>query len=123
MKKNGYTVIELLVVMIIFGIIVAVTIGLTAHAFEDNSSEYYEVKVKNIESIAKRYAMSIEELKTEGSKIITIKELVDAGYYNPDNKEGDVIDPRNNKTTMNNTKIKLTYDEKDGYKAILIEEE
>lgn len=123
MNRKGYTVIELIIVMVIFGIITAVTLGVTSQAFKDDTDEYYRVKVNNIESNAKRYGMSIEELKTEGSKVITVKELVDAGYLSPDNSEGDILDPRNQKTTMNNTKVKITYSEEDGYKATLIEEE
>ena len=54
MKNKGYTVIELIVVIVIFGIITAVTLGLTSNAFKDNTDEYYKVKVKDIESNAKR---------------------------------------------------------------------
>ena len=123
MKNKGYTVIELIVVIVIFGIITAVTLGLTSNAFKDNTDEYYKVKVKDIESNAKRYGMTLEEVKTEGSKVVTVKDLVDAGYLSPDNEEGDIIDPRNEKVTMNNTKVKITYTEEKGYEATLIEEE
>ena len=121
-NKKGYTLIELLIVMIIFGIITAIFVGTTSYAFKDNTDEYYKIRINNIESNAKRYAMTLEELKTEDSKIITVKDLVNAGYISSDNKDGDVIDPRNSNATLNNMKIKLTYDEAKGYKATVIEE-
>ena len=123
MNRKGYTIVELIIVMIIFGIITAITIGATSYAFKDNSGEFYKVRISNIESNAKRYAMTLEELKTEGSMVITVNDLVNEGYISPDNDKGDVIDPRNSKATLNNVKIKLTYNEKDGYKATIIKEE
>ena len=120
--RKGYTIVELLVIIIVLGIATAITIGTTSYAFENHSKEYYEVKVRNIESNAKRYAMSLGTLE-DNNKIITVKDLVDAGYLSPDNEDGDIIDPRNSKSTLNNVKIKLTYDENKGYKAVLIEEE
>ena len=123
MNRKGYTIVELIIVMIIFGIITAITIGTTSYAFKDNSDEFYKVRVSNIESNAKRYAMTLEELKTDGSMVITVNDLVNEGYISPDNDKGDVIDPRNSKATLNNVKIKLTYNEKDGYKATIIKEE
>ena len=123
MNKKGYTVLELLIVIIVFGIITAVTLSATSYAFRDNTDEYYESKVSDIESNARRYGSTLEELKTEGSKVITVKELVDAGYLSSDNKNGDIIDPRNEKKTMNNVKIKITYSAEKGYEATLIKEE
>ena len=123
MNRKGYTIVELIIVMIIFGIITAITIGATSYAFKDNSGEFYKVRISNIESNAKRYAMTLEELKTDGSMVITVNDLVNEGYISPDNDKGDVIDPRNSKATLNNVKIKLTYNEKDGYKATIIKEE
>ena len=123
MNRKGYTVIELIIVMIIFGVITAVTIGATSYAFKDNSDEFYKVRISNIESNAKRYAMTLEEVKTEGSKVIIVNDLVEAGYLSADNEKGDIIDPRNSKATLNNVKVKLTYNEKNGYKAKVIKEE
>ena len=123
MSNKGYTVIELIVVMIIFGIITAVTLGLTSHALDENTEEYYIVKVKAIEAAARKYGSTLEEVKTEGSKVVTVKDIVDAGHFSSDNANGDVIDPRNHKNTMNNTKVRITYSEEKGYEATLIEEE
>ena len=122
-NKRGYTVIELIIVMILFGVVTAITISATSYAFKDNSEEFYKARVNNIESNAKRYGMTLEEVKTEGSKIIIVNDLVEAGYLSADNDKGDIIDPRNSKATLNNVKIKITYSEEKGYKATLIKEE
>jgi len=121
--KRGYTVIELLVLIIILGVVTAITIGTTSYALADHTEEYYKVKIRNIESNAKRYAMTLEELKTGTTKIITVKDLVSANYLSKDNDEGDIIDPRNKNASLNNMKIKLSYSEEEGYKAVVIEEE
>ena len=121
--NKGYTVIELLVVIIIFGVITAVTISTTSYAFENHSEEYYKVKIKDIESNAKRYAMKNEKVQNGETVIITVKDLVDAGYLSGDNENDDIVDPRNSKATLNNMKIKLTYNEENGYKVVVIEEE
>ena len=71
--------------MVIFGIITAVTIATTSYAFKDNKDEYYKVRISNIESNAKRYAMTLDEVKEEGSKIITVNDLVNNGYLSADN--------------------------------------
>ena len=122
-NRKGYTVIELIIVMILFGVVTAITISATSYAFKDNSEEFYRARVKNIESNAKRYGMTLDEVKTEGSKIIIVNDLVESGYLSADNEKGDIIDPRNSKATLNNVKIKITYSDKKGYKATLIKEE
>ena len=53
--------------------------------------------------------------------VITLDELVEAGYYVADNSDGEVIDPRNSKATLNKTKIKLSYEDEE-YKAKVIED-
>ncbi len=121
MKKNGYTTMQLLVVIVVLGIFTLTLLATTSYAYKDHSGEYYKEKVTVIEKQATLYGESLPELKEEGNKVITLDELIESGYYVADNDKGDVIDPRNDKATLNNLKIKLSY-ENEIVKAKVIEE-
>ncbi len=45
MKKNGYTLTEMLVVIIVLGIFTITLMATTSNAFKDNSPSYYDEKV------------------------------------------------------------------------------
>ena len=92
-----------------------------------------EVKItfiegKNIRWFAKKIADKTNNteddvynlLKDEEYMIITLDDVLNAGYYVADNDNGKVIDPRNTKATLNGIKIKLTYNNGD-IKAAVIE--
>lgn len=122
MKKNGYTSLELLVVIIVLGIFTMGLIFSTSYAYKDESSENFSQIVHLIEKQAKLYGETLSNLKSENNMVITLNDLVTQGYYVADDNEGNVVDPRNSKNTLNGIKIKLTY--KDGKveaKAILEE--
>ena len=54
--------------------------------------------------------------------IVTLSDVVKAGYYVADDNEGNVIDPRNSKATLNGMKIKILYND-GNIKASVIEDE
>jgi len=123
MKKNGYTVTEMLVVIIVLGVFTLAMIATTSYAFKDRSEDYYKEKVQLLEKQATIYGKSLNNLKEEGNLVITVKDLVDKGYYVPDNAKGDVVDPRNSKGTLNSMKIKLIYNQDGSIDAEIIEED
>ena len=53
--------------------------------------------------------------------MITLDDVIEAGYFVAD-KDGNVVDPRNSKVTLNGVKIKLTYKD-DKVTAEVINEE
>ena len=122
MNNKGYTTKQLLIVIIGLGIFTLVLFGATSYAYKDNSEEYYKEKVNLMEKQAVLYASTLENLKEDNNTVITLDEMVEAGYYIADNDDGDVIDPRNTKATLNKTKIKISY-ENEEYKAKVIEDE
>ena len=63
MKKNGYTITEILVVIIVLGIFTIGLIGFTSYAYKDKSSDYYEEKVLLIEKQAAIYGATLNNLK------------------------------------------------------------
>lgn len=121
MNSSGYTIKQLLIVIIVLGVFTLGLFGATSNAYKDSSEDYYKEKVNIIEKQAVLYAKTIEELPEEGNKVITLDEMVEAGYYVADNEDGDVFDPRNSKATLNNLKIKISY-EYEEYKAKVIED-
>lgn len=122
MKKNGYTMIELLVVIVVLGVITAITLSTTSYAFKDHSEEYYEQKTNGILRQAESYGKTLDELKEDGYLVITLNDLIDAGYYTADDGKGNVVDPRNSKASLNGLKIKLIYKDDGEIKASLIED-
>lgn len=112
MKKNGYTGVELLIVIIVLGVVTFGILATTSSSFKDNTEDLYSETKYLIENQAELYGESdgvIAELQEKGNKVISVNDLVVSGYYVADDKSGNVIDPRNNKSTLNNLKIKLSY--------------
>ena len=112
-NKNGYTTMQMLIVIAVLGVFTLAMLGATSHAFKDNSEERYDEKVHLIIKQARDYANTLDNLKDDGILIITVNDLINNDYYAPDNEAGHVIDPRNSKANLNGLKIKLTY-ENDG---------
>lgn len=123
MKKNGYTVLEMLVVIIVLGIFMVGILSTTSYAYKDKSQDYYEEIVHLIERQAAKYGETLNNLKDEDNLIITVNDLVNSGYYVADDNEGNVIDPRNSKATLNGLRIKMYYDKDGNVKTEVIEED
>lgn len=122
MKKNGYTTKELLVVIIVLGIFTIGILSSTSYAYKDKSEDYYNEKVSLIEKQASLYGATLSSLKEEGNLVITLNDLIENGYYVADDKDGNVVDPRNSKSNLNGLKIKLAYQDNGSIKAEVIEE-
>ncbi len=122
MKRNGHTAIEFLIVIIVLGVFTAGIISFTSYAYQDRTQGYYEEITHLIEKQAKIYGETLNNLKEEENLIIIVDDLVKNGYYVADDDEGNVIDPRNSKATLNGLKIKLSYNN-GNIKASVINEE
>lgn len=123
MKKNGYTMVELLVVIIAMGVVTLVTLSATSYAFKDHSGEFYDEKITGILHQAESYGKTLNTLKDDGNMVITVNDLVKSGYYVGDDEAGNVVDPRNSKANLNGLKIKLTYNGDGTIKATIINDE
>ncbi len=108
MNKKGYSIIELLILIIVTGIIASVLIIKSSYAFKDNSEELYKQTENLLLKAANNYAIKNPDLFKD-NKVINVKveELVKANFYPADDKEGNVVDPRNKKATLNNTEIRI----------------
>ena len=109
MKKNGYTVVELLVLIGIIALSAVLILPKLSLAFQDNREDIYKMDLRTYLKDAEIYGETKkEEIKSQDEYIVTIKELADAGYIVTIND--DVKDPRN-QSSMLGVKIKLSYDE------------
>lgn len=123
MKRNGYTALEMLVVIIVLGVFTIGILSTTSYAFKDKTESYYNEIVHLIERQAAIYGKTLNNLEEEGNLIITLNDLIEKGYYVADDSEGNVIDPRNSNATLNGLKIKMAYLENGNVTAEVIEEE
>lgn len=108
-KKNGYTFIDILVVIIALGLFTLFTVPKLSHAFENNKDTLYDESLELYLNQATKYGNTIKsEVKENNSYIVSIKDLVDKGYIGSTN--GDVTDIRDG-SSMLNIKFHLIYDE------------
>ena len=118
MKKNGYTVVDMLIVVAILAVSAIVILPKMSMAFKSDKNEIYTETMNLYLNQATLYGnKNKDEIKKSQSKVVTINDLIDAGYIGAyANKT--LIDVRDNKTVMNDIKIKLIYDnEKDSVYA------
>ena len=118
---NKRTGILFLIVASVLGVITFSTIIGTSNAFKDNDKKTYETTLNIITKQAELYGAKSEALKNDGNLVITVNDLVDAGYLVSDNDKGEILDPRNEKITLNGLKVKLSY-ENEEVKAEVIED-
>lgn len=100
MQDKGYTIPELIIVIIVVGIFSIVAINKASYAFVDTDTIGEQTEYLILVKSASTYANSIkEELKIEKERYILGSDLVDSGY---------LVDDEH---IYNSTKVKLSYNE------------
>lgn len=109
MKNKGYTVVELVIVLAVFSLFYFIGVGVIAKDINVNYEDtMYEQKIAAIEEQASIYAKFNDELFKDSDTIyLTVKELADAAAI-ISNKDGEVLDPRDGKSNLNEVKVKIT---------------
>lgn len=100
---KGFTLIEILGVLIILGVISLVTIPVVTNILRENKETLYQSQINNIKDSAKNFvAENIFDLSLEnGSRLgITIGKLKDLGYLEPN-----VINSKTKKEFTDDTTI------------------
>ena len=114
MKKNGYTIYDILIVIGVLAVSALIVLPSVTHALKeyDNKDNSYGEILKTYLLQAESYGQTIkEDVKASNNYYITVQDLIDKGYVRVLNNNSEVIDIRDNITKMNNIKIKLRYDE------------
>ena len=132
MNKKGFTLVELLVVIVIIGVLSVIIVPSIININKNINERLYEEKKENIVSAAILYANNHEEIFNGVSEAeVYVKDLVDSKYFTADatktnceqyravingvtvdNENGCVLDPRtyvsNESKNMNQYKVVLT---------------
>lgn len=132
MNKKGFTLVELLVVIVIIGVLSVIIVPSIININKNINERLYEEKKENIVSAAILYANNHEEIFNGVSEaVVYVKDLVDSKYFTADatkakcdeyhsvingvavdNNNGCVLDPRTTSgidtKNMNQYKVILT---------------
>ena len=109
MNKNGFTLVELLGVIVILGIIATITVPLIQRTIIENTEEAYNDQVTSFERAAKNYVASdVYNMTNCQTKICTIslKELQEKGYL----QSGDIVNPITDENFDMDNVVDITYD-------------
>lgn len=106
-NKNGYTALDLIIVIVVLGVITFFVIGKNSYAFEDHTEEYYQNKLNLILDQAEKYGETIkEQIQKDGEVIVSVNELVVKKFMGA-NENGKVEDPRDTNKDLNDRQIIL----------------
>ena len=105
MKKNGFTLAELIGIITILGIIAVLTIPVIDKTMRDNKEKTYNLQINNMISGLKTWANdNISQLPEDGNFInVTLKQLKDGGYV-----DSKINNPKTNKQFPNGLLFKIT---------------
>ena len=94
-NKNGFTLTELIGVIVLLGIIALISVPILNKTIKNSKEKAYNAQVKEIVSAAKKWgAQHDSELPkiNKNYKAVSLKELIKEGYL----EEDKILDPRNN---------------------------
>ena len=108
MKKNGFTIVELMGTVVILGVILAITMPLVGKLINNAEDGSYDLLVSNIKGAAQNYIADNMNIipENDGDKvIITLNDLVEGNYM-----DTGVENPKTHKQlSYLNTTITITY--------------
>lgn len=108
MKKNGFTLIEILAVIIILGVISLIAMPVVTNSLKESKDDLYDVQISNIRESAKTWAAdNINTLPTEANEsvIVTLKTLQEDGYI-----DEEIKNPKTNELfSTTGTCVKVSY--------------
>ena len=96
MKKNGFTLIEILAVLIILGVVGLIVMPVVTNSLRESKDDLYNVQISNIKEAAKTWSadnMNKLPTTTGGNKNVNLKMLQDEGYI-----EENITNPKTDET-------------------------
>ncbi|MBO5095602.1 MAG: type II secretion system protein [Bacilli bacterium] len=106
MNKKGFTLIELMAVIILLGVLSLIATVTINNTLKENKESACEIQVGNIKAGAENWASkNVFDLPNEngGTVILTLKELKDAGFI-----DKDIKNPKTNELFDDSIQIKIT---------------
>ncbi len=101
--KKGFTLVELMVVIIILAVLTLMAIPVYTGIEKNVNNSLYEGKIKEVMSKAENYA------EESGKVVFDVKTLIEEGKLTPDNELGSFVDPRS-KRDMSCDVINIKYE-------------
>jgi len=117
--KKGFTLVELLAVIIVLGVIGLIATVTVSNELKENRESLYQIQIDNIKRSAQNWASNhVFELPEEGESLtLTLGQLKQEGL------SGDVVNPLTDEQFDDNlTKIKITKVENSYVYEVIIEE-
>ena len=107
MKRYGFTLVELMGVIIILGVIALIAIPIVDRQLKESKNDLHQTQKENIKEAAKLWtAKNVYNLPTSGACYLRYSELVSSGFLDEELK-----DPKTNTTfTDENINIKIEKD-------------
>ena len=104
--KKGFTLVELLAVIIILGILGLIVVPMVNETIKEQKEKLYNRQIETLESSAEAWSTkNTDKLVEDGTSIyVSITTLVQDGYL----KNSDIKDPRNNKQMLGC--VSISYD-------------
>lgn len=118
MKKKGFTLIELIVVIALLGLISAIVFPVITSTLNNSKQKAYETQKKQVIKSARQYfyenPLKLPKLVNGNTSSVSVEQLIKDGYI-----EDKVKDPRDNncltgyiKVSVENNKYVYSYDDK-----------
>lgn len=108
-KKNGFTLVELIAIILVLSIIMTISFTSLSKTIENSNNQKYDTLIKNIETACENYVnlpgiyRNVDSvINSNGSYEVTINDLINASVI-----DEIPINPKNNKK-MKNGKIIVT---------------
>lgn len=101
MKKNGFTLIEVLGVIILLGVLSVIVVPVVRDSIKQSKRKAYDKQVNTILTTAREWAADNTSALTEGSFLVKVETLKKAGLI--ENK--DIINPVNNEEMKGCAKV------------------
>lgn len=118
MKKNAFTLVELLGVIIVLAIISLLTVPVIDKTMKDAKEKAYNTQIANIELAAKNWAIDNMEVILNRTVSINLGQLKIESYI-----DNDIKNPKTNEKFSDNIMIKLSYLNRDYVPKVYIDEE
>ncbi len=108
MNNKGYTVKELLVVLVVFTIVYFAGVIAVSHSFNyDQDNEAYLAKIELMKTQAEKYAEEHNDDFGDDNKLVIYANDLVKDNYLASNENGNIEDPRDSSKTLNDVKIEI----------------
>lgn len=105
MKRKGFTLVELIGVIVILGVVAVFTVPALTKTLKESAEKSYNEYVKNIKIAAENYFHSETDGTIDGKYIISVGTLIEKGYLKRE------VNPKTNEETPDSATVIITKNE------------